>query len=343
MTRRTFLLTSAGATGLTLATRDMTLAAWAQSTAEGGAKKRTQTSAQGVRAMTAAEFHATRKFVDTRFGRIAYVERGRGPAAIFLHGLPLNGFQWRGAIARLSGQRRCIAPDFLGLGYTETRPDQSLAPVAQADMIAAVLDALSIEAADVIANDSGGGVAQLLVARHPARVRTLLLTNCDAHTNSPPAAMAPQIEEARKGVLADGLARHITDKAFARSAEGIGGACFTNPANPTDEAIDCYFTPLVSTPARRAQFHGYLLAFEPNPLPAIEPALKRFAAPVRMVWGTGDIFFDVRWAGWLDRTFPHSRGVRRIEGAKLFFPEEMPELIAEEALALWAAAPPSSR
>jgi hypothetical protein len=27
--------------------------------------------------------------------------------------------------------------------------------------------------------------------------------------------------------------------------------------------------------------------------------------------------------------------VRRIEGAKLFFPEEMPDVIAEEALKLW--------
>ena len=32
---------------------------------------------------------------------------------------------------------------------------------------------------------------------------------------------------------------------------------------------------------------------------------------------------------------PGSRGVRRVEGANLFFPEEMPDLIAEEARQLW--------
>jgi hypothetical protein len=48
-----------------------------------------------------------------------------------------------------------------------------------------------------------------------------------------------------------------------------------------------------------------------------------------------DIHFDPSWADWLDRVFPRSRGVRRVEGAKLFFPEELPELIAEEARALW--------
>jgi hypothetical protein len=54
-----------------------------------------------------------------------------------------------------------------------------------------------------------------------------------------------------------------------------------------------------------------------------------------MVWGLKDTLFGVEWAEWLDRTLPGSRGVRRVEGANLFFPEEMPDLIAEEALALW--------
>ena len=290
-----------------------------------------------IAVMTAADFHATRRFVETRFGRIAYVERGSGPAALFVHGLPLNGFHWRGAIARLSHRRRCIAPDLLGLGYTVTAPNPDLSPVAQAGMLVDVLDRLSVDAVDVIANDSGGAVAQLLAARHPARVRTLLLTNCDTHTNSPPASIADAMDAARKGVLADILARHLADKTFARSAQGLFSVCYADPANLTDEAIDCYLAPLLQSPERRAQLHGYMTAFEPNPLPAIEPALKRFPAPVRIVWGTADIHFHVRWAEWLDRTFPGSRGVRRVEGAMLFFPEELPDLIAEEALALWGA------
>src|SRR5881227_1347889 len=69
--------------------------------------------------MDAAAFEAERRYVETRFGKIAYVERGSGKAAMFLHGFPLNSFQWRGAIERLSSYRRCIAPDFLALGYTE--------------------------------------------------------------------------------------------------------------------------------------------------------------------------------------------------------------------------------
>jgi len=51
------------------------------------------TRGAGRSALTnAAAFHASRRFDKTRFGRIAYVERGKGPAALFLRGLPLNGF-----------------------------------------------------------------------------------------------------------------------------------------------------------------------------------------------------------------------------------------------------------
>jgi hypothetical protein len=45
--------------------------------------------------------------------------------------------------------------------------------------------------------------------------------------------------------------------------------------------------------------------------------------------------FGVEWAEWLNRTLPGSRGIRRVEGANLFFPEEMPDLIAEETKGLW--------
>src|SRR5258706_5663432 len=149
--------------------------------------------------MDAAAFEAERRYVETRFGRIAYVERGSGKAAMFLHGFPLNSFQWRGAIERLAPYRRCIAPDFLALGYTEVAEGQTVTPDAQVAMLAEVLDRLRISSVDLIANDSGGAVAQLFIARHRQRVRTLLLTNCDTEIDSPPPALQPVTKMSRQG------------------------------------------------------------------------------------------------------------------------------------------------
>lgn len=297
-----------------------------------GASAAASTSA-ATSPLDARAFHASRRFARTRFGDIAYVERGSGQAALFLHGFPLNSFQWRGALDRLAPWRRCIAPDFLGLGYTRVAEGQSVAPEAQVDMLIALLDTLSVASVDLIASDSGGAVAQLLVTRHPQRVRTLLLTNCDAEFDSPPPALVPVIELSKSGRFVDEwLAPWLADKALARGPEGIGGMCYADPANPTDEAIDTYFAPLV---ARKTQAHAYAIALEHNPLAGIEAALKRCTMPTRIVWGTADTIFSPDSPGYLDRTFGNSRGVRRLPGSKLFWQEERPDVVAEEARRLW--------
>jgi haloalkane dehalogenase len=282
------------------------------------------------------DYQASRKFAETSFGRIAYIERGKGPAAVFLHGFPLNSFQWRGVIPLLSSHRRCLAPDYLSMGFTEMKEGQSVAVGTQADMISALLDKLSISSVDLIANDSGGAIAQLLLVKHPQRVRTVLLTNCDAEPDSPPPAVMPIIALAKQNAFADKvLAPWLADKELARSPKGLGGLCYADSSHPTDEALEYYLGPLLSSPARKQQTNAYAVALEPNPLAGIEPALKNSKIPARIVWGTADSIFSQDSPDYLNRTIGNSLGVRRVEGAKLFFPEEMPELIAEEARKLW--------
>jgi haloalkane dehalogenase len=325
MNRRQFLHLSAGAVAMTsLHAREGYLHAYGS-------------TAKIQKEMTAHEFHSTRKFINTDYGRIAYVERGEGPAALFLHGFPLNSFQWRGVIPQLSGARRCVAPDLLALGYTEVAADQNLSAQAQVGMLAQLLNKLSISSVDIVANDSGGAIAQLFVTRYPERARSLLLTNCDTEPDSPPPAVLPVIELARAGKFADeNLVPWLADKELARSKNGLGGQCYANPTHPTDEAIETYLGPLVSSPQRKALTNAYASALDPNPLAGIESALKRGHVPTRILWGTADRIFSQASPDYLDHTVGNSLGVRRVAAAKLFFPEEIPELIVEEANWLWS-------
>lgn len=41
--------------------------------------------------------------------------------------------------------------------------------------------------------------------------------------------------------------------------------------SPTDEAIEYYFSPVVSSPRHRELFHAYQIALEKNPWPGSRP------------------------------------------------------------------------
>lgn len=89
-------------------------------------------------------------------------------------------------------------------------------------------------------------------------------------------------------------------------------------------------------PQRKALTNAYATALDPNPLAGIESALKRCHVATRIVWGTADKIFSQASPDYLAHTVANSLGVRRVAGANLFFPEEMPELIVEEATWLWS-------
>lgn len=205
--------------------------------------------------MDIATFHASRRFADVSCGRIAYFERGTGPVALFVHGVPLNGYHWRHVIEKVRHRRRCIAIDLMGLGYTEIAPRQDVSFTAQARMIAEVIDALEIETIDLVANDSGGAVAQIFAASYADRLKSLVLTNCDVHDGWPPPQVLPIIERARNGTLA-AIFQPLHDRpdlARERYLKGESAPLFRSYADPSilsDELIRLYLQPLLSSPQR---------------------------------------------------------------------------------------------
>src|ERR1700729_1473602 len=161
---------------------------------------------------------AIARTVQTASGRISYREQGTGPVALFVHGVLLNGYLWRHQLAGLSDIRRCLAVDLLAHGNTEIAPDQDVSVTANAKMLEEFLDALNIDQVDLVGNDSGGGIAQIFAALNPERVRSLTLTDCDAHDNWPPDAFKPFLAMAAAGGLRGTIDALLSDKNAYRSA-----------------------------------------------------------------------------------------------------------------------------
>jgi pimeloyl-ACP methyl ester carboxylesterase len=274
--------------------------------------------------------------VQTAFGRISYMEQGTGPVALFVHGVLLNGYLWRHQLAELSDIRRCIAVDLLAHGDTEIALDQDVSVTANAEMLKQFLDTLDIDQVDLVGTDSGGGIAQIFAALYPGRVRSLTLTDCDTHDNWPPEAFKPFLAMAAGGGLRGTLDAMLSDKSVYRSAQALGPA-YEHPEQLSDDSIEQYLSPLVRSGQRTRDLQRFLAAFDNKHTVAVEAQLKTLKAPTLIVWGTDDVYFDVKWPRWLADTIPGTRRRVEFKGARIFFPEERWEEFNKELRAHWQA------
>jgi pimeloyl-ACP methyl ester carboxylesterase len=270
--------------------------------------------------------------VQTRSGEMAYVDAGAGRVALFVHGIGTSSHLWRNVMDALRDDpgRRCIAIDLPLHGETPPRDDYSLPALAEA--IEDFCAALDLTGIDLVGNDTGGAIAQVFAARHPERLRTFTLTNCDTHDNLPPEEFKPTIELAERGELAPLITAGGLD--VARASLGAG---YERAEALSDETLRAYIDPIIRTPERAFDFQRLLVSLRAADLLDAEPALRKVDAPTLVVWGTADEFFEVRWAYWLRDTIPGVTEVVEIEGAKLFFPDERAADLVPHLRRHWAA------
>jgi len=284
--------------------------------------------------MQLSELNAHRHTAVTRFGEISYLDLGAGPTALFVHGIATNAYLWRHVMDALSGQRRCIAIDLPLHGQSPVTAEQDLSLAALAAGLDDFCEVLGLTAIDLVANDTGGAIAQIFAARHPQRLATLTLTNCDTVGNLPPEAFKPMIELAAAGDLApSAVALFANPEAAAQISFGSG---YEHLDRMDDDVIRSYLQPCFGTIERARQFERLLVSLDVGDLQAVMPQLGELTVPTLVVWGTGDAFFDVSWAYWLRDTIPGTTRVVTVDGARLFFPEERPMDLVPHLEQHWA-------
>jgi pimeloyl-ACP methyl ester carboxylesterase len=288
---------------------------------------------------TLAGFDRERGLVETASGPAGYVDVGTGPAAVFVHGVGTSGYLWRRVIEQVAAHRRCIAVDLPGHGSTPVTADQDVSLGALARFVADACDALELGEIDLVANDTGGAVAQIVAAREPARLRSLTLTDCDTHDRVPPKAFLPTVLAARAGLLAPAARLIARRPALARKR--LFGSGYQDPSAMSDELLAAWSSRMAGTPAAARQFQRFVAGLRPDDLLAVEPALARLEVPTLIVWGTDDVFFPLSDAHWLRDTIPGAGEVVEVQGGRLFFADERPDELAEALLRHWSAPAPT--
>lgn len=257
-------------------------------------------------------------------GTIRYREVGEGPALVFVHGWLVNGELWRKIVPLLSQRFRCVVPDLpLGAHRPAFPAEADLSLPGVARLVADFLGALDLRDATLVGNDSGGAICQGVIARHPERVGRLVLTNCDAFENFPPALLKPLVPAARVPGFAPLFGRAMRRRLVQRALYALVARRF--PEAPVAAA---YFSPMADDRAVRRDAVKFLAAASARHTLAAARAFPDFAGPVLIVWAPEDrLLFPFRDGERLRDAFRDAR-LETVSHSRTFIPEDQPARLA---------------
>ena len=276
--------------------------------------------------MAVSESLGERHLTDTPAGPIEYRERGEGPPVVFVHGVGVNGDLWRRVIPGLADSHRCIAPDLpLGSHSHPMRPDADLSLPGLARIVADFLTALELQDVTIVANDTGGAVAQALVGAHPERIGRLVLTSCDAFEKFPPTPQRYLEWTARSRALMWLVGWTARFKLVQRLPTAYGWVT-SRPIDP--EIMRSYTTPVRTNPGVRRDLRRLLRAVDTRYTFEAAESLRGFDRPALVIWADGDKIFPREHGRRLAELLPQGSFVL-LPGSRTFIPEEQPELLVE--------------
>jgi pimeloyl-ACP methyl ester carboxylesterase len=280
----------------------------------------------------------THRDVDAAGTRFHVAEMGTGDPVLMLHGWPQHWYAWRKVAPLLARERRVICPDLRGFGWSDAPPGR-YGKQQIADDALALLDALELERVDLVAHDWGAWGGFLLCLDHPERIAHYVALNIYPpwpDRPSPGAALGLwrlwyQAALATPG-LGGALLRH-TD--FVKRVIATGAV---HPEAWSAADLEAFAAPLREPDRARASTHLYrtFLARELAPYAAGRYRGRRLTVPTLLLHGTRDIAVDHRrlgdWEAWAD-----DMSVELRDDSGHFIAEELPEVVAERALGLFAS------
>jgi pimeloyl-ACP methyl ester carboxylesterase len=270
-----------------------------------------------------------RTSVELSQGTINYSDEGEGEGEgeplLFVHGLLVDGRLWRNVTPALVHDHRCIVPDWpLGSHRTALRPGADRSPRGIAAMIAELIERLELERVTVVANDTGGAIAQILAAEHPERLAGLVLTNCDCFENFLPPAFRPLQWMAHLPGAYALVGQMVRSVRVRRSPAGFGMLSHTR----LPDELTAEWTAPLRDPAVRADLVETLRAIDSRDTIAAAEQLRESELRVLLAWAVDDRMFPLRFAERLAAMIPGAR-IAQIADSRAFVPEDQPERLAE--------------
>ena len=279
--------------------------------------------------------------VELPHGTLHYQESGVGAPVVFLHGYLMGAHLWDPVVRLLEDEFRCLVPELpFGAHPAPLSPGADLTAAGLGRLVADFLDAVDLREVTLVGNDSGAAVAQVVAARHAARLGALVLATGDAFDNYPPKPFRPLIAAARTGTLTAVLA--MLKARRPRSLPTAYG-WLTHGELPHD-LIDQWVAAYFADRGVRSDLQRLTAALgDDDFMNQIATELATFTRPALLAWAADDKFFPAEHAGRLAAILPDAR-VELIPGSRTWVMRDQPERTAQliGELARRAAAQPAT-
>ncbi|MCX5043432.1 alpha/beta hydrolase [Aldersonia sp. NBC_00410] len=264
--------------------------------------------------------------IDLPGGRICYHERGTGSPVVFVHGLLVNANLWRKVVPAIADAGyRCLTPDWPLGSHSIPVPHADLTPPGLATLIESFLEELDLRDVTLVANDTGGALTQILLARKPSRVARVVLTPSDCYSNFLPPIFRGLTTLAKVPGSMGLLTTTLRVRALHRLPFTFGWLT-KRPVAP--EVVDGYLEPSRHDRAIRKDLRHALAGLHRRYTLAAAESFPEITVPVLIAWAPEDKVFPLRYGERLAADLPNAT-LRLIEDSYTFVPEDQPELLAE--------------
>ncbi|MEO6815866.1 MAG: alpha/beta hydrolase [Edaphobacter sp.] len=258
-------------------------------------------------------------FVSVAGVKVHYQYAGSGYPLLLLHGLVGSARNWQQNIGFLAQDASVYAIDLFNMGESERVPGLDAGLEATADRIVTFMDELGLDEADIGAHSHGGAVAMMLAARHPRRVRSLILF-APANPFCDLGRQLIHFYQTRFGVW---LARQIPHLPRRLKATALS-RMYGDPARVVDGALEGY-TAGLQVPGTMDHVLQIIRRWSAD-MSLLRSMLSTLSGkPTLLIWGDRDRAVGLSSGRQLERMLPQSSLVV-IHGAGHIAFEEMPEI-----------------
>lgn len=145
-----------------------------------------------VRQPISSDFPFEPHHVSVHGSMMHYVDVGEGDPVLFLHGNPTWSYLWRNIIPYLEPHARCVAPDLIGMGKSDTPEEIDYDFFDHVKYLEAFIDKLGLENITLVVHDWGSGLGFHYASRHPDNVKAIAFMEAFVQPWPSYEAMGPQ-------------------------------------------------------------------------------------------------------------------------------------------------------